>query len=284
MIFAKPKSATLGSRIAALDQEIAAEIAVLADLKSRWRDTILAGDDAARTVLEEGMAAAERKAALQTERRNILIAEHEAALARDAREEFARRHAAQKKTNEEVAAAARKVLAKVWSTVAPALVALAEARQATDLLNKAMPNGFAPLVHADDLARGAPALPREEISSKTVEQWCFKSTGNRIGDQDAVQCSMLPGGAYAPAQQCVKRTFRHVRYHPAESARYAPPISTELRFPRWDSPGLIFDGALVIPDGVGAALATIEESQGRKAARPIFEEFIPLDDPVSDVA
>ena len=186
--------------------------------------------------------------------------------------------------NAKAAASAQKALRRAWDLLAPALRELAEARAATDLLNKAAPEGFPPLVYADDIARGAPALPREELSSKIVEQWCFKSTGNRVGDQDAVQGGMLPGGPYAPAQRCELRSFRHVRYSPAETARYAPPISTELRFPRWDGAGIIFDGAFVTPNGVAAALATIEGTQSSKSARPVFEEFVSIGDTTSDAA
>jgi hypothetical protein len=143
---------------------------------------------------------------------------------------------------------------------------LAEARAATDLLNKAAPDGFSQLAYADDIARGAPALPRVDISSKQVEQWAFRSTGNRVGDQDAVQGGILLVGRDVEPQRCVKRSFRHVRYHPAEDARYAPPISTELRFPRWNSADPIFGGALVVPDAVAAALSAIEANQSSRSS------------------
>ncbi|RXG93037.1 hypothetical protein [Bradyrhizobium zhanjiangense] len=285
MIFNKSKSAALSARIDTLDKEIAAGAVALADLQTRRREAIRDGDDAAAGKFEESMATAERKAVLQAERRDILAAEHENALADEAREEFARRHAAQQEANAKVAAAAQKALRKAWDVLAQTLRELAEARAATDLLNKAAPGGFSQLPYADDLARGALALPRVDISTKTVELWCFASTGNRVADQDAVQGgSLLAGFGALKPQPCVKRRFHHVRYHPAEDPRYAAPISTDLRFPRWDSAGPLFDGASVIPDGVAAALSTIEANQKGKAARPILEEFIAIDDTASDAA
>ncbi|WP_027523347.1 hypothetical protein [Bradyrhizobium sp. Ec3.3] len=284
MIFTKPKSPTLASRIAALDEEIAAGAATIANLQTRRRAAILDGDDAARTVIEDAIASAEREATLRTERRDILVSEHEAALARDAREEFARRHAVQGEINAKVAASGQKALRKAWEITATALREFADARVATDLLNKAAPEGFSQLAYADDLARGASAQACVVLSDKEVEQWAFLSTGNRVGDQDAVQGGILPVGLHAQPQRCVKRRFRHVRFHPAENARHALPISTELRFPRWDAAGPIFDGALVVPDAVATALNTIEENQRSKTARPVLEEFIAIDDAASDAA
>lgn len=284
MIFSKQQSATLSSRISAVDEEIAAGNVAIEKLKSRRRDAIIKGDDAARTVIEDEITKAEREAMLRCERREILVTEHEAALARDAREEFARRHAAQSEANAKAAVAAQKALRKAWDILVPALRELAEARAGTDLLNKAAPEGFAQLPFADDLARGAPALPRVEVSSKEVEQWAFKSTGNRVGDQDDVQGGILSVGAYAQPQRCEKRSFRHVRFHPAEDARYAGPISSDLRFPRWDGVGLLFDGSSVLPDAVSTALNAVEVNQSGKASRPIVEEFIPTANEASDAA
>jgi len=278
MIFAKQQSVTLTSRIAA--GNVAIE-----KLRSRRRDAIIKGDDAARTVIEDEIAKAEREATLRSERREILVSEHEAALERDAREEFSRRHAAQSETNAKIAAAAQKALRKAWDILAPSLRELSEARAATDLLNRAAPEGFSQLPYADDLARGAPALPRIEISSKEVDQWAFRSTGNRVGDQDAVQGGFLPIGPHElQSNPCVKRRYRHVRFHPAESARYADPISSQLRFPRWDEAGVIFDGSFVLSGTVATVLDTIEADQSRKAARPILEEFIPTADDALDAA
>jgi len=283
MIF-KPKSAALGARIDTLDREIAAGAAALADLQTRRREAIRDGDDAAAGKHEESIATAERKAVLQAERREILAAEHENALANEAREEFARRHAAQQEANAKVAASVQKALRKAWDVLAPALRELGAARAATNLLNAAAPEGFSQLPYADDIARGALALPRLDISTKPVELWCFASNGNRVGDQDAVQGGLLPAGFGTQPQRCVKRRFHHVRYHPAEDARYAAPISTDLRFPRWDGAGPLFDGAIVLPEAVAAALSTIEANQKGKTARPVLEEFIALDDTASDAA
>ncbi|MCA6099195.1 hypothetical protein [Bradyrhizobium australafricanum] len=284
MIFSKSKSAALSVRIDALDKEIATGTAALTDLQTRRREAIRDGDDAAASKFEEAIATAERKAVLQTERREILVAEHEDALASEARAEFARRHAEQKDANAKAAASAQKALRRAWDILGPMLRELADARTATDLLNRAAPEGFSHLVYADDLARGAASLPRLDISSKQVEQWVYSSTGHRVGDQDGVQGGMLSNGPYAPANRCIKRQFRHVRYHPAEDARYAPPISTELHFPRWDGAGPLFDGKFIVPDAVGATLSTIEANQRGKVARPILEEFIALYDVGSDAA
>jgi hypothetical protein len=286
MIFSKQahKSSELASRMTALDEEIAASAAALADLKSRWRSTIVDGDDAARAVIEDAITTAERKAALQTERRDILIAEHEAALERDAREAFGRRHAAQAEKNSKVAAEAQKKLRRAWDLLSPALRDMAEARVETNLLNQAMPDGFAPLAYADDIARSTLPLPRKELSTETVTLWCYKSTGARVNDQSAVQGGVLQNGPYAPAQRCIERTFRRVLSHPAENARHAAPISTELRFPNWDGIGVMFDGAFVSPDSVANALSVIEANQGKKAIRPVLEEFIAIDDAASDAA
>jgi hypothetical protein len=280
MIFNKQehKSATLASRIAAIDEEIAAGAAALADLKSRWRAAILNGDDAARTVLEDEVAAAERKAAMQGERRNILVAEQDAALARDAREEFGRRHAVQEQANAKAGTSAQKALRRAWDIIASMLKELDDARLATDLLNKAAPVGFAHLPYPDDIARGWAAQPRLIVSDKVVEHWCFETTGNRVGDQDAVQGGLLPVGEGMRPQKCVKRRFQHVRFHPPEDAKYAAPVSADLRFPRWDGAGPLFDGAFVVPGQVGPALAAAEAKVTTKTSRPIREEFIPIDD------
>ncbi|MCK1493469.1 hypothetical protein IVB14_24350 [Bradyrhizobium sp. 180] len=274
MIF-KSQSAVLTARIDALDNEMATGAAALADLHTRRREAIRDGDDAAAGKLEEAITASERKASLQAERREILVAEQEKALSREAREEFGRRHAARKEANAKTASTAQKALRRAWEILAPALRELADARAETDLLNKAAPEGFAQLVYADDLARGAPALPRVDISSRQVEQWVFSSTGERVGDQDAVQGGILPVGGAAQPQRCEKRTFLHVRYQPAEDARYAPPISSELRFPRWDGAGPLFDGATTVPDSVAAALSRIQLNA--KGERPVCEEFIAVD-------
>lgn len=282
MIFSKQQSVTLSSRISAVDEEIAAGNVAIEKLRSRRRDAIIKGDDAARTVIEDEITKAEREAMLRCERREILATEQEAALARDAREEFARRHAGQEEANAKAAVSVQKALRRAWDILAPALRELADAREATNLLNRAAPDGFSQLVHADDLARGSPALPRAEISSKQVEQWVFLSTGNRVGNQDDVQGGILSVGAYAQPQRCEKRSFRHVRFHPAQDARYAGPISSDLRFPRWDGVGLLFDGSSVLPDAVSTAL--IEVNQSGKASRPILEEFIPTANEASDAA
>src|SRR6476646_6050392 len=100
MIFkSMSQSATLAGRLEALDKEIAVATAALGDLRTKRRDAIRDGDDAAAGKIEDAIGAAERKAQLQSERREILAAEHEAALAKDAIEEFARRHTERKDLN-----------------------------------------------------------------------------------------------------------------------------------------------------------------------------------------
>jgi hypothetical protein len=101
---------------------------------------------------------------------------------------------------------------------------------------------------AELIARGQPFRPRENVGEKLLEMWVFASTGVAVPHQSDVRVDgdgigSLPSGAGGRFRiKCVKRKFRKIQYREEQQPARIEPIVTAARIPRFDGPGVIWDG------------------------------------------
>jgi hypothetical protein len=97
------------------------------------------------------------------------------------------------------------------------------------------------LIHADHIARHRDPAPRKNLGETAVDLWVFKDTEALVGDQDAVVERSYERGISPAGHPVVRKRFRQLRYLAAGHREYADPLSSVLRLPRFDAPGMLFD-------------------------------------------
>jgi hypothetical protein len=110
-------------------------------------------------------------------------------------------------------------------------------------LNRKLGDDEEPIAGADFLARYRAAKPREVISEQEIQLWCFAENGNLIGDQDAIfvpttgdgNIGFLRGSPHHKTK-CVRRRFKQIEFHPAESAEHIDAIWIHCACPAWTAP------------------------------------------------
>jgi hypothetical protein len=148
----------------------------------------------------------------------------------------------------------------------------------TAAINRALPAGTPPLQDANNLARGRPAVPRQDISEKLIDLWCRATDGGLIGDQDAVvPIDTETGHLFINRTRldCVKRTFRSVQYSPEVWLEIPEDFHSTLRIPHFDRQGVDFDGQFMVEQAVAAM--NIEPKAEKKTRRPVQTELIPVE-------
>lgn len=267
-------------RIAALRAELKAAVRKLADLD--------AGKAAALTdsIAFAQWSGARTTAALEVDRLTGLIetTETDAEVARKSEAD-----AAARKRVAEARKAADELVERMKTDgkrIAVDLLLLAKeaAQQALDAkkLNENLPDGEAPVPVADILARDAGSLPRQDISSRGVDLWVAETTGDIIGDQDAVSSDdgihgqvHVMGGTMR--WKCRKRSFREINFHPSVSYDWPGSFHALIRLPSLDGPGALFDGARMTAEAVAALDVAAAVEPAKRAGRAVQFELIPAD-------
>ncbi|MET4043965.1 hypothetical protein [Bradyrhizobium sp. RT6a] len=252
----------------------------------------LAAIDAGKTAAQTDSAAFAKwstdrsAAALEVDRRSGLIEVHEteAERARRAEADAAARHeiAVARKVAADLADRIRTDGARITTELLQLTRDCARQSLAAKVLNEALPEGETPIPAADILARDFGAEPRKDLRSREKDLWVAATTGEVIGDQDAVvsedgvrgQVHVFGGSM---RWKCLKRRFREVEFHPSSSVDWPGHLFSLIRLPCLDGPGFLFDGSRMILEtvadlDVAAAIAT-----RRKQPRPTQIELIPID-------
>ena len=195
---------------------------------------------AARAKLADLRADAEDADAILAE------AERRHAAALDGEEQGRRRGLYESARAEAEAAAAD--LAKTYPKLSGDLLALlgrlARAQQAVALVNDQLPDGVAPLVDPEMVARGAAGLPREVISDREVEAWSrmdldtpldepFQSQIYDVGEGWGKR-GQYEGGdlSMGEAQALYRlRRFRRVEYRDAVVGELPAPLASSIYLP-----------------------------------------------------
>jgi hypothetical protein len=149
----------------------------------------------------------------------------------------------------------------------------------TAAINKLLPDGTPHLMDANNLARGRPAIPRENISEKTLQLWCRATDGGSMGDQDAVvETDAGKGHLVTNGMRidCVRREFRSVQYHPEVWSEIPEPLHALLRLPNFDRPFVDFDGQFMVEEHVAQVNLDPPKSEA-KTRRPTQTELIPVE-------
>src|SRR5262249_46473494 len=149
--------------------------------------------------------------------------------------------------------------------------------------NRNLPEGEAPIIGADVIARGKPALPRVDVESQAIDLWVFEATGQVVGDQGAVKLIAGQNSEHGVIQSsspevhgihCRRPRYRLVTSHPAAPAVVPRPIFRDLRLPQFDGPGVVWDPDRdVRSDGV----VTFVDDRATDW-RPLQTEMVPADD------
>lgn len=229
----------------------------------------------------------------ERDRLSTLVAalESEVAVAKgaDADAELRRRHGAQ-------AVAIQKLVARIHTDLPKAnSIQLALARDVAKselenrLINRSLPDDLKPLVSADFLARGAPALPAEVISSERIWLWTFAESGALVGDQDiVVDCgdgrgviphpeglAVLTEGKLPPVKKCVRKLFDQITMHPPQDPERLTPL-WQMRLVDPNGPRVLFDGSEILQpaEALAALNRTIANSAPRQ--RPVEIELRPV--------
>jgi hypothetical protein len=186
---------------------------------------------------------------------------------------------AAKKNNAAVAERMRTEGAKLAAALKALARDVAASQVETAAINKLLPDGRPHLIDANNLARGRPAIPRENISEKTLQLWCRATDGGLLGDQDAVvEADAGKGHLVTNGMRidCVRREFRSVQYHPEIWSEIPEPLHALLRLPNFDRPFVDFDGQFMVEEHVAQVDLHPPKSE-TKTRRPIQTELIPVE-------
>ncbi|MBR0907022.1 hypothetical protein [Bradyrhizobium liaoningense] len=226
------------------------------DLDAANKD-LRALDAAKAEALKSSKAYAEWRAAVDTktlerERLESVVSTTEAEVERaaqvDAANALRKRRAGLEKASAELA----QRITREGAAAAAVLVELAElAKENSDMveaLNRELPDSDR-LMTGDFRARHRDPAPRQNLEETTVDLWVFESSGDLVGDQDAVRELSYERGVIPGAQRNIpvlRKRFRQIRYLEPGDREHAEPLSSVLRLPRFDAPGLLFDRGRVV--------------------------------------
>jgi hypothetical protein len=190
-----------------------------------------------------------------------------------------KQHAAKVKANADLAARVRADVARANAILLSLLRDVAASALEDQRINSQLPDDLEPVVGADHLARGRPELPRKEIDKTTAWLWTRRDKLSfLIGDQDAVEshdgCSGLLRSGLSTFP-CVRVPYEQRSYHPAEPMERAQPL-WQMKLPRSDAPGFVFDGTRL--NYPGEAIAALDHAVRPKVPgeRPIEIELTPI--------
>jgi hypothetical protein len=226
--------------------------------------------------------AAERErltALIETLEQEVVVVESEEAVAA-----LRKRYAAKVASNAKLATRIRADLAKTNSIVLALIRDVAQAAAEDVEIGATLPDDLEPLVPADFLARGRPAVEAVEIGRERVWLWTNTRGGALVGDQDAVLDrgngrGQIGEGPYTIS--CIRALFEQIEYHPAEQGE-RPQAFWQMRLPQPDGPGFAFDGSsLTHPHHVLGALEKAERPQDFRE-RPVEISLRPVPSVAAD--
>lgn len=142
-------------------------------------------------------------------------------------------------------------------------------------INDGLPDDLAPLVGAEQLARGKTAMPRKEIGTENLMLWVRNDNGFLIGDQDRVEDQGEGRGVLrtgAGWHVCRQQLYKSVSFHPAERAENPQPLFMAIRVPLADRPGLAWDGERI--RGVRDCLLALDVPRDWTKERPVETELV----------
>jgi hypothetical protein len=209
----------------------------------------------------------------------VLVAGGDAARRHDADEAFRKRVDAARKNNAAVAERLRTDGAKLSAELTALARDVARSQVETNAINRILPGGTPPLQDANSLARGRAAIPREDVSEKTLNLWVRATDGSLMGDQDrVVEVDAKSGHLFVNNMRVdyVRRRFKSVQYHPAEWSEIPEPFHATLRIPNFDRQGIDFDGSRLTEEAL-AELNLDPPKTEKKARRTVQTELIPLE-------
>jgi hypothetical protein len=214
--------------------------------------------------------------------REVTVAEAEQAAA-----ELRKRHAAKVVANQKLAQRIKADLARASAILIALVRDAAQAATEDAEINERLPDDLEPLVPADFIARGRPALGRKEIETSRVWLWVTARTGHLVGDQDSVTDlgnGLGEIGFRSHSQPARKALFEQISYLPEEPGERPEPLWM-LRLPRADGPGFEFDGTrCMYPANALAELARGARAKAEPRERPTEIELRPVPSIEKDVA
>jgi hypothetical protein len=269
------RKSEIEKRLDAAKLDLAAARAKLAAIDAKEGDALASGTAFAAWSEER------KAAATEVDRLERLIAAlvvgGEAARQHDADEAFRKRVDVAKKTNEALAERMKTDGVRLAAELKALVRDVAASQIETAAINRIRPDGSPMLQDANNLARGRAAIPRENISEKTIDLWCRATDGGLLGDQDAVVPvdNQRTGHLFVNniRVDCVRRAFRSVQYHPTEWSEIPEPLHSVTRLPNFDRQGVDFDGQFMVEQHV-AALNLDAPKAEKKARRPVQTELI----------
>lgn len=217
----------------------------------------------------------------------VLEAEVSAANGVEADAELRKRYAAKVAANAKLAARINSDLAKANAMMLALARDVARSAMEDRLMNRSLPDDLDPLVSADFLARGAPGLPAEVISSERIWLWTFAESGALVGDQDSVvdggngrgnvphsdELAVLTKGQLPPLTKCIRKPFDQITMHPPKDAERLTPL-WQIRLLDPHGPRVLFDGSDIFQPA--EALAALERTVSAPRERPIEIELRPV--------
>lgn len=257
--------------------DLAAAKAKLVTIDGRKNDALGSGAAFAAWREEQGEVASEadRLEGLTA----ALIAGGEAQAKFEAEELLKKRVEAARKNNAAIAERLRTEGAKLTAALKELARDVARSQVETAAVNRLLPAGMPHLADANNIGRGRAAIPRENISEKTIDLWCRATDGGLLGDQDAiVPVDSQTGHLFVNNMRvdCVRREFRSVQYHPEIWSEIPENFHSTLRLPNFDRQGVDFDGQRMVEEHV-AALNLDAPKAETKSRRPAQTELIPLE-------
>jgi hypothetical protein len=209
--------------------------------------------------------------AIEEEVENVNLAEAEANLRR--------RHAEKLKLNTALAKRTQADIARANAILLPLLRDVAASTAEDQAISAALSKlelDLEPVVPAELLARGKPALPRKQIAQERVWLWTKASDRFLIGDQDSVEDrgggkGMLKAGM--SIFPCIKSLFEKVTYHPAKRPEQPVPL-WHMKLPASDGPGFVFDGSRFTDPR--AVIAALDQATKAETGRPVEIELRPI--------
>lgn len=205
----------------------------------------------------------------------ILEAEIAAATEAEADNNIRKRYEAQLKANAGLAKRIRADLTKA-NEILLALIRDVSAAAIEDAsINGGLPDDLAPLVSAEQMARGKAALPRKDIATENLMLWVRSDSGYLVGDQDRVEDQGEGRGVLRTGMgwhNCRQQMYRSISFNPAERAEMPQSMFRTIRLPLADRPGLAWDGERV--RSARDSLLALDVPRGENKQRPVETELV----------
>ena len=202
-------SVTLAARLDKLRAEHEALSAKIAGDEARRAELLRGDDDKALAAADASLAADRARLGVLAERIAALEEDLGKAVEEEGRVADEKRAAALRKKSAAVAGRIGDVAAQALALIEGLARDLGEVEAGIAALAGKVAE---PIISPDMIARGVPARRREILSEKTLAQWVFPTTGERVGPQAKVvsrdgRVGILPGGEHTANKVVILREF-----------------------------------------------------------------------------